>query len=51
VVLSGAVTVGQLRSNLAALDVVWDDAAEERLDVLAEPAEAYWSRRSELPWS
>jgi aryl-alcohol dehydrogenase-like predicted oxidoreductase len=51
VVLSGAVTVGQLRSNLAALEVIWDAAAEERLDALVEPAEAYWSRRSELPWS
>jgi aryl-alcohol dehydrogenase-like predicted oxidoreductase len=51
VVLSGAVTVAQLRSNLTALDVVWDDAVEERLDALAEPAEAYWSRRSKLPWS
>jgi aryl-alcohol dehydrogenase-like predicted oxidoreductase len=51
VVLSGAVTVAQLRSNLAALEVVWDDATADRLDALVEPAEAYWARRARLPWS
>ena len=51
VVLSGAVTVGQLRSNLAALDVAWDDVAGGRLEALVEPAEGYWTRRAQLPWS
>jgi aryl-alcohol dehydrogenase-like predicted oxidoreductase len=51
VVLSGAVTVGQLRSNLAALEVVWDESLDDRMDALVEPAEAYWSRRSRLSWS
>lgn len=51
VVLSGAVTVAQLRSNLAALEVVWDGATADRLDALVEPAEAYWARRARLPWS
>ena len=51
VVLSGAATVDTLRSNLAALDVAWDAQAEEALAPLAEPAEEYWERRSELAWN
>jgi aryl-alcohol dehydrogenase-like predicted oxidoreductase len=51
VVLSGAATVETLRSNLAALDVRWDAGLDERLAGLAEPADAYWERRSALPWN
>jgi aryl-alcohol dehydrogenase-like predicted oxidoreductase len=51
VVLSGAATVDTLRSNLRALDVTWDAELDERLAPLAEPAEAYWERRSELAWN
>jgi aryl-alcohol dehydrogenase-like predicted oxidoreductase len=51
VVLSGAATVDTLRSNLAALDVAWDAELDERLAPLAEPAEAYWERRSALAWN
>jgi aryl-alcohol dehydrogenase-like predicted oxidoreductase len=51
VALSGAATVAQLRSNLAALEAKWDAGLDERLAELAEPAEAYWERRSELPWN
>ena len=51
VVLSGAATEAQLAGNLAALGVVWDDALEALLPDLAEPAEAYWARRSALPWT
>jgi aryl-alcohol dehydrogenase-like predicted oxidoreductase len=51
VVLSGAATPEQLRANLDALEVRWDDRAAERLRALAEPPEAYWSRRSRLPWN
>jgi aryl-alcohol dehydrogenase-like predicted oxidoreductase len=51
VALSGAATVDTLRSNLAALDVRWDGAAEEELAPLAEPADEYWERRSELAWN
>ncbi len=51
VVLSGAATVDTLRSNLAALDVRWDAGLDERLAGLAEPADAYWERRSELSWN
>jgi aryl-alcohol dehydrogenase-like predicted oxidoreductase len=45
VVLSGAVTSGQLHANLAALAV----GRLPRLD-LAEPPDAYWRARSARPW-
>jgi aryl-alcohol dehydrogenase-like predicted oxidoreductase len=51
VALSGAATVETLRSNLAALDVPWDAGLDERLAELAEPADEYWERRSQLPWN
>jgi aryl-alcohol dehydrogenase-like predicted oxidoreductase len=47
VVLSGAATVEQLESNLAARDVAWDGG----LDELAEDPEEYWSTRSSLAWN
>jgi aryl-alcohol dehydrogenase-like predicted oxidoreductase len=49
VVLSGATTVEQLESNLAALDV--DPAALEPLDALREESRPYWERRAALPWN
>lgn len=51
VVLSGASTVAQLRSNLAALDVRWDAGIEQELEGLAEPAEEYWVTRGKLAWN
>jgi aryl-alcohol dehydrogenase-like predicted oxidoreductase len=51
VVLSGAATVPMLRSNLAALDVTWDEALEARLAPLAEDPQAYWATRGELAWT
>lgn len=50
-VLSGASTVAQLESNLAAFDVGWDDSLEEELASLAEPPERYWDTRSGLAWT
>jgi aryl-alcohol dehydrogenase-like predicted oxidoreductase len=47
VVLSGAATVEQLQSNLGSLDLSYDG----ELDDLAEPRDAYWARRAELPWN
>jgi aryl-alcohol dehydrogenase-like predicted oxidoreductase len=50
VVLSGAATVDQLRSNVGALDRV----ASVDLDAVAGLAvdpERYWQMRSELPWN
>jgi aryl-alcohol dehydrogenase-like predicted oxidoreductase len=46
VVLSGAATVAQLESNLTALEI-----DPEPLDGLVEDPEAYWGKRSELPWT
>jgi len=51
VVLSGAATVDQLRSNTAALTVAWDDMAAGRLATLAETPDEYWRRRSGLSWN
>jgi len=50
VVLSGAASVEHLESNLKAVAVTWDEAAESVLGKLEEPAGVYWKRRSELAW-
>ena len=51
VVLSGALTVAQLESNLGASDVVWDEAVATRLSGLVEDPAEYWKTRSALPWT
>jgi aryl-alcohol dehydrogenase-like predicted oxidoreductase len=51
VVLSGAATVEQLHSNVAALAVRWDQSAADSLRPLAENPEDYWSFRSRLAWN
>jgi aryl-alcohol dehydrogenase-like predicted oxidoreductase len=51
VVLSGAATTGQLRDNLEASAVSWDDALGDELAGLAEDPEPYWSRRGSLAWA
>ncbi|PEN12643.1 aldo/keto reductase [Longibacter salinarum] len=51
VALSGAATTSQLRSNVAALDVHWDDTASNALAVLAEEPSQYWDTRGNLPWN
>ena len=48
VVLSGATTVEQLKSNLGALGLDVDAAA---FDGLVEDPETYWEKRSALPWN
>jgi aryl-alcohol dehydrogenase-like predicted oxidoreductase len=50
VVLSGAASVATLRSNLAAAELRLSLDAYG-LDALAESPEAYWERRSKLPWT
>jgi aryl-alcohol dehydrogenase-like predicted oxidoreductase len=45
------VTVAQLESNLAALDLAWDEKLEQRLAGLVEEPAAYWAARAELPWT
>jgi aryl-alcohol dehydrogenase-like predicted oxidoreductase len=51
VALSGATTVEQLRSNLAALDLDYDEELDCRLASLAEEPAGYWSTRAALPWN
>ena len=51
VVLSGATTVEQLRGNLAALEVDYDEELSPRLATLAEDPTRYWSTRAGLPWN
>jgi aryl-alcohol dehydrogenase-like predicted oxidoreductase len=51
VVLSGAVTIEQLRSNMAALDVSVDRRLQQRLRYVAERPEQYWSERARLRWA
>lgn len=50
VVLSGAATVNQLTSNLHAAVVDLEEDQIARLAALAEEPQAYWARRSSLPW-
>ena len=49
IVLSGALTTDQLKSNLSALDLQLDDQLELAPNAIA-PAE-YWQQRSELAWT
>lgn len=51
VVLSGATTVGMLRSNLEALDISYDEEAEARLAALVEEPARYWKTRAALAWN
>jgi aryl-alcohol dehydrogenase-like predicted oxidoreductase len=51
VVLSGAATVEQLRSNAAALTVPWDEETARLLQALGEGPEEYWEQRSRLRWN
>lgn len=48
VVLSGAATPGQLRSNVGALGLKVDP---EAVGSLAQPPEQYWGERAALPWT
>lgn len=50
VVLSGAVSEEQLRSNLAALEVRLTEDELGRLERLVEEPGDYWSRRASLSW-
>jgi aryl-alcohol dehydrogenase-like predicted oxidoreductase len=50
-VLSGAVTVDQLRSHVAAQSLTLPADALEELSVLAEPAPQYWAARSARAWA
>jgi aryl-alcohol dehydrogenase-like predicted oxidoreductase len=51
VVLSGAATPDQLRSNVAAVDVAFEAGEVEVLLALAEPPDAYWKARAARAWA
>lgn len=51
VVLSGAASVDQLRSNVNALAVHWTPSLDEQLAPLVDAPEAYWRQRSDLQWN
>ncbi len=51
VVLSGAVTKHQLRSNIKAINVTWTEQMESELGFMSENSQDYWKIRSELPWN
>lgn len=51
VVLSGAASVAQLESNLAARSIALGPGVLEELEALAERAEDYWQRRAALDWT
>lgn len=51
VVLSGAATREQLRSNLDARSLRWDEELARHFDGLREAADRYWETRARLPWN
>ncbi|HTO98294.1 MAG TPA: aldo/keto reductase [Myxococcales bacterium] len=51
VVLLGAATVEQVESNVRALGVSLQAGVVSRLDALVQAPDAYWERRSRLPWN
>jgi aryl-alcohol dehydrogenase-like predicted oxidoreductase len=51
VVLSGAVTAEQVRSNVLAATVHFASDQLTELAKMAEPADQYWKERSQLAWS
>jgi aryl-alcohol dehydrogenase-like predicted oxidoreductase len=51
IVLSGAATVEQLASNLAALNLAWDASLNDELREMVEPPEVYWATRARLSWN
>jgi aryl-alcohol dehydrogenase-like predicted oxidoreductase len=50
VVLSGAVTEAQLRSNVGALTMTLSPDELAKLSKLAEPPDRYWKERGQLAW-
>jgi aryl-alcohol dehydrogenase-like predicted oxidoreductase len=50
-VLSGAATVEQIRSNARAIEAQWDPEAAVNLVALAESPEEYWGKRGRMAWN
>lgn len=51
IVLSGAAQVDHLRSNIAALELIWSNDLDEQLKSVQETPEFYWGRRNQLAWN
>jgi aryl-alcohol dehydrogenase-like predicted oxidoreductase len=51
VVLTGAATVGQVESNVAALELAYDAALEEQLRSISIASDEYWRGRSFFKWN
>ena len=51
VILSGAATIDQLRSNAASFAVRWDAELDDATRPLRQQRTVYWQQRSELPWT
>lgn len=51
VVLSGAANADHLKSNLQALEVVWDEEASEMLEPLVQTPKVYWENRQQMDWN
>ncbi|MCI4338591.1 MAG: aldo/keto reductase, partial [Thermoplasmata archaeon] len=51
VVLSGAASVQELESNVAALALQLDPQLVERLDAIDQDSPSYWQMRAALPWN
>jgi aryl-alcohol dehydrogenase-like predicted oxidoreductase len=51
VVLSGAASVQELESNLAALRLQLDPQSVNRLDAIHQDPLSYWQQRAALPWN
>ncbi|MEA2762923.1 MAG: hypothetical protein QOD47_2207 [Gemmatimonadaceae bacterium] len=50
-VLTGAATVGQIQSNVAAIDLRYDDELEQQLRPLAVGSNDYWRTRTSFKWN
>jgi aryl-alcohol dehydrogenase-like predicted oxidoreductase len=50
-VLTGAATVGQIQSSLAALGLVYDTELEEKLRSVSIESSEYWRARSSFSWN
>jgi aryl-alcohol dehydrogenase-like predicted oxidoreductase len=51
VVLTGAATVGQIQSNVAALQLAYDAELEEQLHSVSVSSVEYWRARSSFSWN
>jgi aryl-alcohol dehydrogenase-like predicted oxidoreductase len=50
-VLTGAATIGQIQSNVAALELAYDNELEEQLRSVSLSSIEYWGARSSFRWN